>query len=197
MIFTYLFFRSQSDQQLQQQFRQGKGSAFTLLVERHSAVLLAYAGRYAYGEGSQQAEDLVNRALQRMADRIENGLVVDNVPAYMKRSITNLHISDLRRHKIKTIELNELVAGQLVGNNPDNEEDKTEQLLQIVQRELEFMRDDQRHIVIARDFERLSFERIAENLRQDIEKVKNIYYNAVKTLRRRADQMYDDFLTTS
>lgn len=82
--------------------RDGDGTAFRELIDRHTGVLLAVARRMLKVDGD--AEDIVQEALVRVwhhAGTLELG--PGGLRPWLRRVVTNLCLDHLRRHRLTTI----------------------------------------------------------------------------------------------
>jgi RNA polymerase sigma-70 factor (ECF subfamily) len=82
--------------------RAGDSAAFRLLIDRHTAVLLAVARRMLRVDGD--AEDIVQEALVRVwhhAGTLELG--PGGLRPWLRRVVTNLCLDHLRRHRLTSV----------------------------------------------------------------------------------------------
>lgn len=82
--------------------RDGDGAAFRLLIDRHTASLLAVARRMLKADGD--AEDIVQEALVRVwhnAGTLELG--PGGLRPWLRRVVTNLCLDHLRRHRLTSV----------------------------------------------------------------------------------------------
>ncbi|MEM8583379.1 MAG: sigma-70 family RNA polymerase sigma factor [Bacteroidota bacterium] len=197
VLLTFNLIRLTDDRSLQERIRQGHQRAMGALINKHIDNALIYAGRFAHLNPRHQPEDLVNLAFVRLINRIESGKNIDQVGAYLRKSIHNQHLDDLRQCKIKTLyteDINELMPD---ADGFDQGKEAEKKLLDIIVKEVASMREDQQLIFKLRVFDRRDFEYIARELEQEVEKVTNIYYNVVKTLKNRADKLYENYLASA
>jgi RNA polymerase sigma-70 factor (sigma-E family) len=148
------------------------------LYERHAPA----AGRLAYLlTGSQeQAEDLVQEAFVRVVGRFGHLRVPDAFPAYLRRTIVNLHTSRLRRLRLERSYLEreggrplEAAALPDVGTR------------EALWRSLQTLPPRQRAVVVLRYYEDLSEAETAEAMRCSVAAVKSMTARAMQTLRER------------
>ncbi len=82
--------------------RAGDSAAFRVLIDRHTAVLLAVARRMLKVDGD--AEDIVQEALVRVwhhAGTLELG--PGGIRPWLRRVVTNLCLDHLRRHRLTSV----------------------------------------------------------------------------------------------
>ena len=151
------------------------------LYERHSAA----AGRLAYlltGDRAT-AEDLVQEAFVRVVGRFRHLRVPDAFESYLRRTIVNLHTSQLRRRRIERsyLERERVSARPEAVSSPDLGERED------VWRELLALPPRQRAAVVLRYYEDLSERETADVLRCSVAAVKSLTARAMETLRTRME----------
>ncbi|MEM6878095.1 MAG: sigma-70 family RNA polymerase sigma factor [Bacteroidota bacterium] len=197
VIFMLNLFSSSNDHALQEKIQQGNQRAIGALLNRHLEDALIYAGRFARVNPIHEPEDLVNQAFVKLIRNIETGTSIDQVGPYLRKSIYHLHLDDLRRNRLNTLYLEDL--NDFIANFDEQSDDQPTEsaLLDILIKEVAQMREDQQLVFQLRVFDRRDFDYIARELHQEVHKVTNIYYNVVKTLKSRADKLYDNFLASA
>jgi RNA polymerase sigma-70 factor (sigma-E family) len=151
------------------------------LYERHAPA----AGRLAYlltGDPTQ-AEDLVQEAFVRVAGRFRHLRVPDAFEPYLRRTIVNLHSSQLRRRRLERsyIEREKASAPRDAATTHDpGERDH-------LWRELLALPPRQRAAVVLRYYEDLSERETADVLRCSVSAVKSLTARAMETLRTRME----------
>jgi len=148
------------------------------LYERHAPA----AGRLAYlltGDRGM-AEDLVQEAFVRIVGRFAHLRVPDAFDSYLRRTIVNLHTSQLRRRRVERAYLERLRhAVGPDGAMPDvgAREELWRAVLELPPR--------QRAAVVLRFYEDLSEQETAETLRCSTAAAKCLVARAMETLRHR------------
>lgn len=154
----------------------GSEGGLAELYERHAPA----AGRLAYllTADRAQAEDLVQDAFVRMVGRFRHLRVPDAFDAYLRRTIVNLHTSQLRRKRVERAYLErERRTGELADEMPDV--GVREELWRALQR----LPGRQRAAVVLRFYEDLSERATAEALGCSPAAAKALVARAMETLR--------------
>lgn len=148
------------------------------LYERHAPT----AGRLAYLLTGDRglAEDFVQEAFVRIVGRFAHLRMPDAFEAYLRRTIVNLHTSQLRRRRIERTHLErERQAVGPIDAMPDVGE--REELW----REVLALPPRQRAAVVLRFYEDLSEKETAETLRCSTAAARSLVARAMETLRDR------------
>lgn len=148
------------------------------LYERHAPA----AGRLAYlltGDRSL-AEDLVQDAFVRVVGRFAHLRVPDAFDAYLRRTIVNRHVSQLRRRRVERAYL------ERQAHSPE----RTDAMPDIGERQelwraVQALPPRQRAAIVLRFYEDLSEQQTAEALRCSTAAAKSLVARAMETLRRR------------
>jgi RNA polymerase sigma-70 factor (sigma-E family) len=156
------------------------GRVLAELYERH----VPASGRLAYlltGDRAM-AEDLVQEAFVRVVGRFRHLRVPDAFEAYLRRTIVNLHTSQLRRRRLERAYLErEGRAAELSITNPDV--DAREELW----RAMLALPPRQRAAVVLRFYEDLSERETADALGCSPSAAKSLVARAMQTLRARIE----------
>lgn len=156
------------------------------LYERHAPA----AGRLAYLLTGNRAlaEDLVQEAFVRMVGRFRHLRVPDAFEAYLRRTIVNLHTSNLRRRRVERayLERERSAARSQTAVMPDVgvREQLWRAMLSLPAR--------QRVAVVLRYYEDLSERETADSLRCSVPAVKSLTARAMETLRARMEARPDE-----
>lgn len=156
------------------------------LYERHAPA----AGRLAYLLTGNRAlaEDLVQEAFVRMVGRFRHLRVPDAFEAYLRRTIVNLHTSNLRRRRVERayLERERSAARSQTAVMPDVgvREQLWRAMLSLPAR--------QRVAVVLRYYEDLSERETADALRCSVPAVKSLTARAMETLRARMEARPDE-----
>lgn len=155
-----------------------RGDRLAELYERHAPS----AGRLAFlltGDRAQ-AEDLVQEAFVRMVGRFHHVRVPDAFDAYLRRTIVNLHVSQLRRRRLERAFLErERHAPDRTNTMPDVD------AREVLWRALLELPPRQRAAVVLRYYEDLSERATAEILGCSEAAVKSLVARAMDSLRHR------------
>jgi RNA polymerase sigma-70 factor (sigma-E family) len=148
------------------------------LYERHAPA----AGRLAFlltGDRTL-AEDLVQDAFVRVVGRFAHLRVPDAFDAYLRRTIVNLHTSQLRRRRTERTYLERQRHGSEPGVVMPNVGERAELWRAVLQ-----LPPRQRAAVVLRFYEDLSEQQTAEVLRCSTAAAKSLVARAMETLRKR------------
>lgn len=154
------------------------GGRLAELYERHAPA----AGRLAYlltGDPGL-AEDLVQDAFVRVVGRFAHLRVPDAFDAYLRRTIVNLHVSQLRRRRVERAYL----------ERHSRSSERTDAMPDIGERDelwraVQSLPPRQRAAVVLRFYEDLSEQQTAETLRCSTAAAKSLVARAMETLRPR------------
>ena len=155
------------------------GRVLAELYERH----VPASGRLAYlltGDRAM-AEDLVQEAFVRVVGRFRHLRVPDAFEAYLRRTIVNLHTSQLRRRRLERAYLERQGRAELSITNPDV--DAREELW----RAMLALPPRQRAAVVLRFYEDLSERETADALGCSPSAAKSLVARAMQTLRARIE----------
>jgi RNA polymerase sigma-70 factor (sigma-E family) len=155
------------------------GGVLADLYERHAPA----AGRLAYLLTGDRvlAEDLVQEAFVRVVGRFRHLRVPDAFEAYLRRTIVNLHTSQLRRRRLERAYLEREGRTEASTTNPDV--DAREELW----REVLALPPRQRAAVVLRFYEDLSERETADALGCSPSAAKSLVARAMQTLRARIE----------
>ena len=155
------------------------GGVLAELYERHAPA----AGRLAYLLTGDRvlAEDLVQEAFVRVVGRFRHLRVPDAFEAYLRRTIVNLHTSQLRRRRVERAYLEREGREEVSSTNPDV--DAREELWQAVLG----LPPRQRAAVVLRFYEDLSERETADALECSTSAAKSLVARAMQTLRARIE----------
>lgn len=149
---------------------------FTLIYNRYKNGLYYYVLKMI--SDKLTAEDIVQNtflSLYESIDRIENR---DSVKHWLYTSARNKVYNHYRAMKYRKTEELDDVTGH---GNPDIEYERKE-LKELLKKEIEKLSDDQREIIIMREYSQLSYSEIAGILKIDINLVKSRLFKARKKL---------------
>jgi RNA polymerase sigma-70 factor (sigma-E family) len=151
------------------------GGVLADLYERHAPA----AGRLAYLLTGDRAlaEDLTQEAFVRVVGRFRHLRVPDAFEAYLRRTIVNLHTSQLRRRRLERAYLEREGRSETSTTNPDvgAREELWQAILALPPR--------QRAAVVLRYYEDLSERETADALGCSVSAAKSLVARAMQTLR--------------
>jgi RNA polymerase sigma-70 factor (sigma-E family) len=151
------------------------GGGLAELYERHAPA----TGRLAYLLTGDRvlAEDLVQEAFVRLVGRFRHLRVPDAFEAYLRRTIVNLHTSQLRRRRVERAYLER--EGRREPSTPDPDMEAREELWRAVLA----LPPRQRAAIVLRFYEDLSERETADALGCSPSAAKSLVARAMQTLR--------------
>lgn len=168
--------RLQSDRRLVALTRAGSGAAFSVIVERYRAPLIAYCRRLL---GPDDAEDALQQTLVNALGALRRDDRAIELRPWLYRIAHNVAVNTLRRSGRHYEQLDDQYDG--VPQPPDilDEKIRIEQLV----RGIDELPARQREAVIARELEGRSYEEIARNMDATAPVVRQLIYRARTRLR--------------
>lgn len=131
----------------------------------------------------EEAEDLAQEAFVRVAGRFGHIRSADSFEAYLRKTIVNLFLSQVRRRRLerRQLERERLEVGRRTAlAAASGNDDPSRQALWTIMQRLPFR---QRAVVVLRYYEDLSERQVAETLRTSVPAVKSLLKRAMETLR--------------
>lgn len=148
-----------------------KDDDFRSFVARERQRFVAYVRSLAAETAELDAEDVVHDVLVKIVERKETALSVDNLVAYVYRSLKN-RVIDLARTRKPTVSL-DAEMGESSGTFADVLEDAAPGVLETLQsiegrralfEGLERLSDIERRVIVAHEFEGVPFKVLARDL---------------------------------
>ncbi|GAB2774411.1 sigma-70 family RNA polymerase sigma factor [Rhabdobacter roseus] len=167
-------------------FREGDGSAFDTLIARHYRVL------YHYGSKFSDDEDFVKDCIQDLCvDLWRNRSTLsatEHVKPYLLKALRRKIISTRQKPMYRLTERLPFDAYELEIENSaldkGIDEETTQAQLQRLNQLIESLSPRQREVVYLRYFQNLDFEEISTIMNVNTQSVRNLLYQAIKTLRQ-------------
>jgi RNA polymerase sigma-70 factor, ECF subfamily len=175
---------SMNDANLIEQFRNGNSDAFNLLVNRWQKPIYRFAFRY-FGNPSE-ADDITQKTFIKAYQKLELLNDAEKFSPWLYRIAAHICIDQARRNdRRKTSPLETWIESSEVATSltPDVTLEKSE-LGSLMQKALLSIPDDQRTVIILKEYEGLKFREIAEILDESENTIKSRMYYGLKTLRR-------------
>jgi RNA polymerase sigma-70 factor, ECF subfamily len=147
----------------------------------------AYAWAYRIVGNHHDAADIAQNVLVKWVEVRSNGSPPSNALGWLRRVTINQSLNLFRsqsRQRIKSNEINNVVACNDVTVNDDECEGHASRLTRAVVAAMEGMTEHQRIVLFAKIYDGLTFARIAEQLEIAVPTVKTHYVRALKTARR-------------
>lgn len=178
-----------NDEQLVREFCGGDTEAFNRLVQRWQHRIHRYAYRYfaSHDEAMEITQKTFIRAYKKL-DTLENA---EKFPSWIYRIANNLCLDEVKRAGRRRSAPMEAAGAEKAATelaaNPDREMANRELGL-LLQLALSRLPEEQRTVVIMKEYEGLKFREIAEILEEPENTVKSRMYYGLKALRKIFDQ---------
>jgi RNA polymerase sigma factor (sigma-70 family) len=168
--------RLQSDRRLVTLTRAGSGAAFSVIVERYRAPLLAYANRLV---GPDDADDVLQQTFANALGALGRDERAIEVRPWLYRIAHNVSVNALRRSGRHYEQLDEQFDG--VPQPPDvlDERLRLQRLVEGIGR----LPERQREAIVAHEFEGRSYEEIAHSMSATTPVVRQLVHRARTRLR--------------
>jgi RNA polymerase sigma factor (sigma-70 family) len=168
--------RLQSDRRLVALTRAGSGAAFSVIVERYRAPLLAYTSRLV---GRDEAEDVLQQTFANALGALGRDDRAIEMRPWLYRIAHNLAVNDLRRSGRHHEQLDEQFDG--VPQPPDVLDRKLQ--VELLMEGLRRLPERQREAIVAYEFEGRSYEEIAHSMSATTPVVRQLVHRARTRLR--------------
>ncbi len=178
-------YQDMDDTQLIEQFRSGNTEAFNHLVTRWQKPIHRFAFRYFADR--EEAADITQKTFIKAYQNLDSLKDSDKFSSWIYRIASNLCIDETRqngkRKKINSLE--SWIEGSEVAavNTPETKLEKNE-LGKLMQKALLAIPDDQRTVIILKEYEGLKFREIAHILQESENTVKSRMYYGLNALRK-------------
>lgn len=183
-----------NDEQLVRQFCGGDIEAFNHLVQRWQHRIHRYA--YRYFASHDEATEITQKTFIKAYKKLDTLEDVEKFPSWIYRIANNLCLDEMKRAGRRRSAPLEAVGAQSadIGRtaNPDREMANRELGL-MLQLALNRLPEEQRTVVIMKEYEGLKFREIAEILEEPENTVKSRLYYGLKALRKIFDQWNINF----
>ncbi len=170
-----------SDEGLLRAFADGDERAYARLYDLHRGPLYVYAARML-GDG-EAARDLVQDVFLVMLERRGEAREMRNARAWLFTVARNRCLTRLRQRRTRD-RLDELVAGEMPGATPA-EDGAGDEEARLVRQALAELPEEQRDVLILREYEELSYREIAAIAQTTESAVKSRLFRARQTLGER------------
>jgi len=155
----------------------GQESAFDEVYRAYSALIYYIIFRIV--KNREDSRDIMQEAFMKMFQHI-NDLREDNNFHYWFLSIARNLSNNYYRSRKLTVEFNDEIVHSEKDNHSCNEE--------VMHSILEGLSDEEGHIVILKIVHQQTFRQIADDTKKDISHISNIYYLALKKLKKKMDR---------
>lgn len=179
-----------SDEELVEACQAGEASAFDILVARWEDRIRGAAYRFLGSE--EEARDVTQEALLKAYRALSGFKRESRFSSWLYQIATNLCRDRLRRRRTRaTVSLEEVEAagGEVVETRPGaHERLLREDLARSVRRAISALSEEQREVVILKEYEGLTFVEIAQALDVPVSTVKTRLYRGLGQLRVRLER---------
>jgi RNA polymerase sigma factor (sigma-70 family) len=164
----------QSDERVVASVRRGNHAAFTVLVKRYEARLLAFCRQML--RSREDAEDV----LQEVFVAAFNAMLADdrpiNVQPWLYRIARNRSLNHLRRIKAISVDPMEMPEAEIGASTADTVHRREE--LRLLVGDIQKLPETQRSALVLREMEALSYDEIAEVMDKSVPSVKSLLVRA-------------------
>ena len=173
-----------SDATLVEQAWRGDEHAFTQIVNRWQKRIYRFA--YRYFGNSADADDITQKTFIRVYQKLNSLDDPGKFSSWIYRIANNLCLDELKRagrRRLESLETNQVSAIPVNSRTPATEMHQKE-LKAMVQNVLHSLPEEQRTVLILKEFEGLKFREIAEVLDEPEGTVKTRLYAGLTALRK-------------
>jgi len=178
-----------TDTQLVKNFCDGDIQAFNTLVERWQHRIHRVA--YRYFSSHDEAKEITQKTFIRAYKKLGTLEEADKFPSWIYRIANNLCLDEAKRAGRRRSTSLESVKGELLARRSASDPERTleqSELGEILQLALNRLPDEQRIVVILKEYEGLKFREIAEILEEPENTIKSRMYYGLKKLKEIFDQ---------
>ncbi|MEX0647393.1 MAG: RNA polymerase sigma factor [Balneolaceae bacterium] len=172
------------DSTLVKKVQQGDMTAFNLLIERWYSKIHRFA--YRFFADDDEANEITQKTFIKVYQKVNHLNEPGNFSPWIYRVANNLCLDELKRagrRKSSPLEAWVEQASESDHNSPA-EVLETKELGEWIQKALLTLPDEQRVVVILKEYEGLKFREIADILEEPVNTVKSRMYYGLKALRR-------------
>ena len=119
---------------------------------------IGYVRKLIDDTAERDAEDVVQDVMLHIFDRADIGAPIENLTAYIYRSLRN-RVIDLLRKRKDTISLPEVI---MASSTDTADEFEKKELLDKIYQAMDYLNDEERAVVIATEFDGGSFREISD-----------------------------------
>lgn len=154
---------------------------FEVLFRGQFAALCNFA--YSVVKDTDQAHDIVQQAFVNLWERRDEVETIDNLPAYLRRSIVNVAINHIQKHKRVRLE-DEYTQAQLDSASAADRSDYLQgEVEEAIRRAVEQLPEKSQLVFSLSRFQGMSNKEIADNLNISIKAVEKHIGKSLKELR--------------
>lgn len=171
------------DSTLVKQFQQGDTGAFNLLVDRWQSKIHRFA--YRFFSDTDEADEITQKTFIKVYQKVNHLEEPGNFSPWIYRVANNLCLDELKRaRRQRSSSLEEWIEQpNQGGNGSPSDRLENKELGQIIQKALLTLPDEQRTVIILKEYEGLKFREIADILEEPESTIKSRMYYGLKSLR--------------
>ncbi len=180
---AWVLLNEMDDSTLVKQFQQGDTGAFNLLVDRWQSKIHRFA--YRFFSDPDEADEITQKTFIKVYKKVNHLEEPGNFSPWIYRVANNLCLDELKRAgRQRSSSLEEWIEqpNQAENGSPSDRLENKE-LGQIIQKALLTLPDEQRTVIILKEYEGLKFREIADILEEPESTIKSRMYYGLKSLR--------------
>jgi RNA polymerase sigma factor (sigma-70 family) len=142
---------------------------FTEFFKRDYKRLLKFVHRLIDDAADRNADDIIQDVMLNLFDKSDLTVPIENLSAYIYKSLKNRIVDLFRKRELDVINSESIDMENLsleyifnkIDNNPSTELEKQE-LYDILYRSIESLDENERHLIIATEFDHIPFRSLSE-----------------------------------
>lgn len=170
------------DSALVEQVQQGNYNAFNVLVDRWQAPIHRFAFRFF--ADVDDASEITQKTFIKVYQKLDTLDEPGKFSSWIYRVANNLCLDELKRAGRRKSTTLEAWAEQAEGSQTPAKKLETKELGEVLQKALQTLPDEQRAVIILKQYEGMKFREIADILEESENTVKSRMYYGFKSLRR-------------
>ena len=129
------------------------------LLKNEYGLMVRYVQSRIDASADREAEDIVQDVLVNLFERANPGAPIENLAAYIYRSLRN-KIVDMFRRKVDKISFSDIV--QASNDNPEDTMARQQELDRLFDA-MDELREDEKALILAQEFEGRTFQELSED----------------------------------
>lgn len=170
------------DSALVEQVQQGNTGAFNVLVERWQTKIYRFAFQF-FADGDE-ASEITQKTFIKVYQKLDTLDEPGKFSSWIYRVANNLCLDELKRAGRRKSSPLEAWVEQVEGSQTPGTKLETKELSEVLQKAMLTLPDEQRVVIILKEYEGMKFREIAEILEESENTIKSRMYYGLKSLRR-------------
>lgn len=170
------------DTALIEQIQRGDRSAFNLLVDRWQARIHRFA--YRFFADVDEANEITQKTFIKVYQKVDTLNEPGKFSSWIYRVANNLCLDELKRAGRRKSSPVEAWVEQAEGSQTPATKLETKELGEVLQKAMLTLPDEQRVVIILKEYEGMKFREIAEILEESENTIKSRMYYGLRSLRR-------------